>query len=72
MTAVKVEGIDYFADTLLFAGTILAVASAAPAGYGAPPLLCENRPLRQETASVRDGDGFGLTRRADGREEHRQ
>jgi uncharacterized membrane protein len=27
---VKVEGINYFADTLLFAGTILAVASSAP------------------------------------------
>jgi len=29
-TGVKMEGINYFADTLLFAGTILAVASAAP------------------------------------------
>jgi uncharacterized membrane protein len=29
-TAVQVEGINYFADTLLFAGTILTVASAAP------------------------------------------
>jgi uncharacterized membrane protein len=29
-TAVKVEGINYFADTLLFAGAILAVASATP------------------------------------------
>jgi len=28
--AVKVEGINYFSDTLLFAGTILALASAAP------------------------------------------
>jgi uncharacterized membrane protein len=27
---VKMEGVNYFADTLLFAGTILAVASAAP------------------------------------------
>lgn len=27
---VKIEGINYFADTLLFAGVILAVASAAP------------------------------------------
>jgi hypothetical protein len=27
---VKVEGINYFADTLLFAGVILALASAAP------------------------------------------
>jgi hypothetical protein len=29
-TAVEVEGINYFADTLLFAGTILTVASATP------------------------------------------
>ena len=29
-TAVKVEGINYFADTLLFGGAILALASAAP------------------------------------------
>lgn len=29
-TAVKVEGINYFADTLFFAGVILAAASAAP------------------------------------------
>lgn len=29
-TAVKVEGINYFADTLLFAGAILALASAPP------------------------------------------
>jgi hypothetical protein len=29
-TAVKVAGINYFADTLLFAGAILALASAAP------------------------------------------
>ncbi|HEY7303990.1 MAG TPA: hypothetical protein VH601_07750 [Bryobacteraceae bacterium] len=29
-TPVKVEGINYFADTLLFAGTILALASATP------------------------------------------
>jgi hypothetical protein len=29
-TAVKVEGINYFADTLLFAAAILALASAAP------------------------------------------
>jgi hypothetical protein len=27
---VKVEGINYFADTLLFAGVILALASATP------------------------------------------
>ena len=30
VTAVKVEGINYFADTLLFAGAILALASATP------------------------------------------
>ena len=29
-TEVKVEGLNYFADTLLFAGAILALASAAP------------------------------------------
>ena len=29
-TGVKLEGINYFADTLLFAGTILALASATP------------------------------------------
>jgi uncharacterized membrane protein len=29
-TAVKIEGINYFADTLLFAGTILALASVTP------------------------------------------
>jgi uncharacterized membrane protein len=29
-TAVKVEGLNYFADTLLFAGAILALARAAP------------------------------------------
>ena len=29
-TAVKVEGINYFFDTLLFAGAILALASASP------------------------------------------
>jgi hypothetical protein len=28
---IEVEGINYFADTLLFGGVILAVASAAPA-----------------------------------------
>ncbi len=33
-TGVKVEGINYFADTLLFAGAILAVASAAPTSAG--------------------------------------
>jgi uncharacterized membrane protein len=29
-TAAKVEGINYFADTLLFAGAVLALASATP------------------------------------------
>jgi uncharacterized membrane protein YphA (DoxX/SURF4 family) len=29
-TAVKVEGLNYFFDTLLFAGAILALASASP------------------------------------------
>jgi hypothetical protein len=29
-TAVKVEGINYFADALLFAGAILALANATP------------------------------------------
>jgi hypothetical protein len=29
-TAVKVEGINYFFDTLLFAGAILALANATP------------------------------------------
>ncbi len=33
-TAVKVEGINYFADTLLFAGAILALASATPRKHG--------------------------------------
>jgi uncharacterized membrane protein len=33
-TAVKMEGINYFADTLMFAGVILAVASAAPRSDG--------------------------------------
>jgi hypothetical protein len=31
---VQVEGINYFADTLLFAGVILALASATPASVG--------------------------------------
>jgi len=39
-TAAKVEGINYFADTLLFAGAILALASATPPtdGYGVQTL----------------------------------
>ena len=36
-TAVKVEGINYFADTLLFAGAILALASATPRTDPATP-----------------------------------
>jgi uncharacterized membrane protein YphA (DoxX/SURF4 family) len=36
-TAVKVEGINYFADTLLFAGAILAIASATPHGLKMSP-----------------------------------
>ena len=35
-TATKVEGINYFADTLLFAGAILALASASPYASGPP------------------------------------
>ncbi len=35
-TAVKVEGINYFADTLLFGGAILALASATPPGSNLP------------------------------------
>ncbi|HMF91123.1 MAG TPA: hypothetical protein VKL40_10790 [Candidatus Angelobacter sp.] len=33
-TGAQVEGVNYFADTLLFAGVILAAASAAPASVG--------------------------------------
>jgi uncharacterized membrane protein len=36
-TAVKVEGINYFFDTLLYAGTVLALAKAAPPGLSAVP-----------------------------------
>jgi uncharacterized membrane protein len=37
-TAIKIEGINYFADTLLFAAAILALASATPPEPGlAPP-----------------------------------
>jgi uncharacterized membrane protein len=36
-TAVKVEGLNYFADTLLFAGAILALASATPRVTGENP-----------------------------------
>ena len=43
-TAVKVEGINYFADTLLFAGAILALASATPPTVrGAPSELSPTR-----------------------------
>jgi uncharacterized membrane protein len=43
--AVKVEGIDYFADTLLFAGVILSAASAAPRS-------AENSSSKEGTATV--------------------
>ena len=33
-TGVQVEGVNYFADTLLFAGVILAAASAVPTSMG--------------------------------------
>jgi uncharacterized membrane protein len=36
---VKIEGINYFADTLLFAGVILALASAAPRSAAVPSRL---------------------------------
>ncbi len=36
-TAVKVEGLNYFADTLLFAGAILALASATAPRIETPP-----------------------------------
>ena len=36
-TAVKIEGINYFADTLLFAAAILALASATPSEPGLAP-----------------------------------
>ena len=36
-TAVKIEGINYFADTLLFAGAILALAKATPPAELVPP-----------------------------------
>jgi uncharacterized membrane protein YphA (DoxX/SURF4 family) len=35
-TAVKVEGINYFFDTLLFAGAILALANASPRAGSIP------------------------------------
>jgi len=36
-TGVKIEGINYFADTLLFAGAVLALASATPRTVQAAP-----------------------------------
>jgi uncharacterized membrane protein len=42
-TGVKLEGINYFADTLLFAGTILALASASPPF---PPLIARQSAAR--------------------------
>jgi uncharacterized membrane protein len=43
-TAAKLEGINYFADTLLFAGTILALASASPMRF--PPLMARQSAAR--------------------------
>lgn len=41
-TAVQIEGINYFADTLLFAGAVLALASATPRAIEVtPPMLRE-------------------------------
>jgi uncharacterized membrane protein len=56
-TAVKVEGINYFADTLLFAGEILALASAAPQSDGVRwagvprPIRKTLSPTRAETSA---------------------
>ena len=42
-TAVKIEGINYFADTLLFAGAILALAGATPSEPAlAQPVVAES------------------------------
>jgi uncharacterized membrane protein len=54
-TAVQVEGINYFADTLLFAGAILALASATPPrpySYASTYQLTskEGRPTRSKRA----------------------
>lgn len=55
--AVKVEGINYFGDTLLFAGEILALASAAPQSdavrwAGVPrPMRKTLSPTRAETSA---------------------
>ena len=53
--AVKVEGIDYFADTLLFAGAILALASAAPrsnaVGWASVPRSVKETGSPKRTAS---------------------
>ena len=50
-TAVKVEGINYFADTLLFAGAILAVASAMPRAEVESP-QARTAPARQSDQPV--------------------
>jgi uncharacterized membrane protein len=42
-TGVKMEGVNYFADTLLFAGAILALASAAPRSID----MSDSRPVGQ-------------------------
>jgi hypothetical protein len=53
-TAVKVEGINYFADTLLFAGAILALASAVPRREAAHQTRVVMRTLiRRETDLLR-------------------
>ncbi|SRR5579871_555350 len=55
-TDVKVEGINYFFDTLLYAGTILALASALSVlerGQFAPSMVA-----RQELNRVRDSEGL--------------
>jgi len=55
-TGGKLEGINYFADTLLFAGTILALASASPGSdwnAGEPILSAARHHARQRfTASA--------------------
>ena len=58
-TAGKVEGINYFADTLLFAGAILALAKATPrsdvVGRAVFQVLSE-RPLRQHAPTIETVD----------------
>ena len=49
-TAVKVEGLNYFFDTLLFAGTVLALASAVEIPSRAASVKPDEHVLRSETA----------------------